>query len=81
MFCDDVNCEKYVAVDHLVTVCVCACVRACMRLYTGVASATALQEVNEGIDSENENKLEKNTLYRDEVGTTTLTKRVDLTCT
>ena len=30
-----------------------------MRLYTGVASATALQEVNEGIDSENENKLEK----------------------
>jgi len=31
-----------------------------MRLYTGVASATALQEVNEGIDSENENKLEKN---------------------
>jgi len=48
-----------VAVDHLVTVCVCVCVRACMRLYTGVASATALQEVNEGIDSENENKLEK----------------------
>ena len=47
------------AVDHLVTVCVCVCVRACMRLYTGVASATALQEVNEGIDSENENKLEK----------------------
>jgi len=39
---------------------VCVCVRACMRLYTGVASATALQEVNEGIDSENENKLEKN---------------------
>jgi len=31
-----------------------------MHLYTGVASATALQEVNEGIDSENENKLEKN---------------------